>query len=561
MVVVIGFVVLLLGLIVVIRGFRGRLMNDHPHCRGCGFDLHGITLESSTRCPECGRLISTGGQSTRIGRRKKKRGLLAFGILLTFFGLVGVSYPMWSKIPAWSKINWYEHLPESLVLKMATNGNTEALDVFHDRLIPGEVSDATLMTLVEHALSLIDDETIIWDERWGNVILYAFITEKIPDEMVHEIMERSYTMRALIHPEIDLEMEKVSVWLNIDSPPNGMSDPNFRMELARAMVPGETFPELPTPYQLRIEIRNPYKPGPRERNGSSGAIGHYDPTRPGWWLPFPTSGNGMGSEMRVPKDLESFEAHFEARFMMYKGDTLEHEWAESIIKQVKRVPAPEYIERISDVSKLESVIKSITIRSVIVPTQLDVARKHDQIINSLPTTLSLMTNIEGELGLLGELWFDNGESTLQFNEIKLSKFKGNHNYGISAPHKYNQPGKTWIDWFDRNDAFWEIAIAKGSVDVIYIPEPDLAAGEPRMTRMIDVPIVFKDVQIRTQVPRQREVHIGSSNGPIEQRWGMEDVNQPKVGVSYSAEEYKRLYARPEPVAGAVYEESEEEETP
>lgn len=555
----ISLVIFLLGMCACVSGMRGRLLNTHPHCRGCRFDLDGIELVSGTRCPECGRLISTGGSSVRIGLRKKRPAVLVLGLLLALLGTGGLSYPLWSQIPAWKNINWYEHLPESIVLSMATNGNTKALGVFHDRLIPGEVSDQVLAQLVEHALNLVDDESIVWDERWGNIILYAFVTEKLPEDMVHEIMERSYEVRAHIHSEIDLQMENISVWLNIDSPSRGKSDPTFRMELARSMAPGETFPELPTPYQLRIETGNPYGPGPRERGGPSGAIGRYDPDRAGWWLPFPSSGHGMGGEMRVPRNLESFEAHFEAQFMMYKGDRLAHEWTETIIKQVKRVPEPNYIERISDASELESVIRSITIQSVSVPTNLDIARKHDRIINSSPMTLSLMTTIEEDIGLLGELWFDNGESTLQFVTIKVPKLQENHNYGVSAPHKYNQAGQSWIDWFDRNHSFWEIAIENGSVDVIYMPEPDRASTDPRMTRMIDVPIVFTDVSIRTQVPRQREVHIGSSNGPIEQRWGMEDTNQPKVGVSYSADEYKRLFARPEPVAGEVYEEVVEDD--
>ena len=557
----ISLVILLIGICACVSGMRGRLLNTHPHCRGCRFDLDGIELDSTTRCPECGRLISTGGSSVRIGLRKKRPAVLVLGLLLTLIGTGGLSYPLWSQMPAWKNINWYERLPESMVLTMATNGNTKALDVFHNRLIPGEVPDPVLLKLVEHALTLVDDDSIVWDERWGNVILYAFIMEKLPDEMLHQVMERSYRTQAHIHEEIDLEMEDVSVWLDLDSPPNGGSSATFRMELARTLIPGETFPDLPTPYQLRIETALPYKPGPREQGGSSASIGNHDPDRPGWWLPFPSTGHGMGSTMRVPKDLDTFETHLEARFLMYKGDELAHEWTESVIKQVKRVPEPDYIDRVTDISELESMVRSITIQSVAVPTKLDEARKHDRIISGSPMTLSLMTTIEAEMGLLGELWFDNGESTLQFVTLKMPQIRSNHSLGVSAPHKHNQPGQTWIDWFDRNAAFWEIAIANGAVDVIYMPEPALASTDPRMSTMIDVPIVFKNVPIQTQVPRQRQIHIGSSNGPIEQRWGMENENQPEVGVSYSAEESKRLFGRPDPVAGEVYEQAEDEETP
>ena len=553
-----GFLLIITGSVLFVFAWRGRLVNTHPHCRGCGFDLSGLQLEQTPNCPECGRLITSSKGAIRYGKRKRRRGFVAFACLVLMLGVSAMFWQPISRVSGLSKINWYEVLPETMVLSMATKGNTKALDVFHDRMIPGEVSDPDLLELVEHAITLLDDESVVWDERWGNVILYAFIMEKLPEDTLFEIMERSCRTQAHIHQEIDLEIEKVPAWLYIGSRSNGRSDPNFRMKLARMLNPGETFPDLPTPYQLRIETKLPHKPGSREHGGSSGSIGHHDPDRPGWWLPFPGTSHGMGSEIRVSKDVETFDAHFEARFLMYKGDQLTHEWNESIIKPVKRVPEPNYIEGISDASELESVIGSVMIQSVSVPTKLGEARKHERIISSSPTALSLTSKVDAEMGLLGELWFDNGESTLQFVTIRMPKLKANHSYGVSAPHKYNQPGQTWIDWFDRNAAFWEIAIRNGSVDVIYMPEPDLASTEPRMKRMISVPIVFRDVQIRTQVPRQRKVHIGR-NGPIEQRWGMENENQPEIGVSYSAEEHKRLFGRPDPVAGELYNDGAEED--
>ncbi|NJL31404.1 MAG: hypothetical protein HC898_07100 [Phycisphaerales bacterium] len=44
---------LLAGLVLLWRGIRGRLVDDHPYCRGCKFDLTGLPAER-TACPECG---------------------------------------------------------------------------------------------------------------------------------------------------------------------------------------------------------------------------------------------------------------------------------------------------------------------------------------------------------------------------------------------------------------------------------------------------------------------------------------------------------------------------
>ncbi len=57
-------------------GLRGRRVGDHPHCRRCGFDLHGLPVGFG-RCPECGATVETAGgligSATQIGRRERRR--------------------------------------------------------------------------------------------------------------------------------------------------------------------------------------------------------------------------------------------------------------------------------------------------------------------------------------------------------------------------------------------------------------------------------------------------------------------------------------------------------
>jgi len=549
--------ILLLGVVLFVRAIRGRQISSNQHCRACKFDLVGLGLNRDSLCPECGKPIIPNTPTIQVGLRKRRPVFATLAVLLILLGGVGIAWPKVSQLPTIKNIDWYAKFPESMLLKLEAGGDKQALQTLHDRLIPGTLSDQALQSLITRSLILIDDETIVWDKRWGDVILYAFIMEKLTDEHLFQVMERSYQSRASIHDEIDMDTEQVAVWLNIDSPPNGKSDPNFEMKLAQALVPGVTFPDLPTPYQLRIETRLPHKPGPRERRGGYGAIGVHDPDKPGWWLPFPYSGHGMGGQMRVPKETEEFEAHFEAHYLMYKDDRLFHEWSESIVKHVRRVPNPEYLERVKRSPELEALVGTITMRSISVPTQLDEARQHDRIMNGSPGITAVITSVASDMGLLGELWFDNGESTLLFAPIKLEETKENHHYSLSAPHEYDKKGQSWIDWFDRNKQFWEVAAENNSVNVIYKPMHTMAASHPQLKKMIDEPIVFKDVPINIQVPQQRDVHIGR-NGPIEEHWGMENKNQPEVGVRYSSEEYKRLFGRGDPAHGELITDSEEE---
>jgi len=43
----------LIGVSVFWRGWRGRRIDNHPWCRKCRFDLHGL-WPGAARCPECG---------------------------------------------------------------------------------------------------------------------------------------------------------------------------------------------------------------------------------------------------------------------------------------------------------------------------------------------------------------------------------------------------------------------------------------------------------------------------------------------------------------------------
>ncbi len=85
--IIIGLTLLLAaGLALLLLGLRGRRINDHPICRGCGFDLVGVLPAGST-CPECGAGIKS-GQWVRTGARQKRAGMAEFGGVLAAITIV-----------------------------------------------------------------------------------------------------------------------------------------------------------------------------------------------------------------------------------------------------------------------------------------------------------------------------------------------------------------------------------------------------------------------------------------------------------------------------------------
>jgi cytohesin len=72
--------VLVVGLLLVWRYLRGRVVGEHPQCRRCGYDLFGLPNDHQ-RCPECGANLR-GRQAVLIGRRKRRwrAGLIALAL-------------------------------------------------------------------------------------------------------------------------------------------------------------------------------------------------------------------------------------------------------------------------------------------------------------------------------------------------------------------------------------------------------------------------------------------------------------------------------------------------
>jgi hypothetical protein len=80
------------GVVLLVVGVVGRRVDDHPLCRGCGFDLVGTALGSAALCPECGRSVGTGA-GRRVGNRVRRRGMmLGGGVAVT--AALGIGIPM-----------------------------------------------------------------------------------------------------------------------------------------------------------------------------------------------------------------------------------------------------------------------------------------------------------------------------------------------------------------------------------------------------------------------------------------------------------------------------------
>jgi hypothetical protein len=160
---------LALGLVLAIVGWRGRRLDEHPHCRRCGYDLQGH--HDPAACPECGRDLAK-RRALRKGTRRKRPVLLVLASLLLLLSVGGAGALAWQRATAtdWNTLKpvvWL-HADARRVDNPAVAD--PALNELIDRLLRGELSRREVRALADTALELQQGERLLWPNHWGVIL-------------------------------------------------------------------------------------------------------------------------------------------------------------------------------------------------------------------------------------------------------------------------------------------------------------------------------------------------------------------------------------------------------
>lgn len=154
------------GLLLAAIGVRGRRIDDHPVCRRCRFDLHGL-YPGAAACPECGGELRE--NKVRIGRRRVRRGVLSAGAVLCLLGAPGVGFAAWVGVTG---TNWYALAPVSVLaweLRRGGDASKAAQEVM-TRMKVGSVSAADAATIADGLLARQGDRDAAWDPGLGDLV-------------------------------------------------------------------------------------------------------------------------------------------------------------------------------------------------------------------------------------------------------------------------------------------------------------------------------------------------------------------------------------------------------
>ncbi|MBX3402884.1 MAG: hypothetical protein KF699_05655 [Phycisphaeraceae bacterium] len=197
----------LVGAAVLLLALRGRLVASGPHCRGCRFDLRGLTLiRDSTDapmpvCPECGRAI--GGPTDILdGLRRRSKPMLLLGLVLALGPWAAIAAAAYTS----GRANTVALKPSWLLLvevrAMQPGSVGPQLTELRSRMQNGTLSPSHRLRLVERALAVQAEKTAPWIAEWGDVINAAAVAGVLSEEQLAAHARNAPSITVVARPRI-----------------------------------------------------------------------------------------------------------------------------------------------------------------------------------------------------------------------------------------------------------------------------------------------------------------------------------------------------------------------
>lgn len=195
------FLAIVIGIALLTFGLRGRRVNRHPSCRGCGFDLSG-TLPDGVTCPECGAGLKR-DSAVRIGQRRRMWSVASIGAVLILLPLSGICVTVYAVLTG-ADIHSYK--PTGILLWEAKGDNAQTLAAvakeFSKRRQAGKLDSATIGRVVDTALAIQGDPDRPWSEDWGDFIEMVNLDGDVTDEQMQRFRNQCVSLACDVRPRI-----------------------------------------------------------------------------------------------------------------------------------------------------------------------------------------------------------------------------------------------------------------------------------------------------------------------------------------------------------------------
>ncbi|MBL4809842.1 MAG: hypothetical protein JKY43_07285 [Phycisphaerales bacterium] len=469
--IIIGIAFFVIGLLMLLFAWRGRIFAQGQFCRKCKFDLEGSPIDTQgNKCPECGQPIHT-QSSRRITLRRSSRLGLTLAIVLMASGIAA----LWLGSSGKTSI-FFGFLPDSTILWLSEQGVDEALDELAGRItsttnpIPAEFH----IRAIELALVHQADTSQPWNPRWGEVLSLSFGNPIMTDDQMKQYVRNGTNMSAQIRNRVRQGADAVDI--TVTSSPGRISAQNhnetgywIQTQLVRSGVVGDKPRKF---YGDDQSMHNFYIP----KHGSSSSSPYRNTINP--------FGTGFdrepGSQVQVYVEYE----------LVIRGLGLgvvgEYRTEQSILiiaqdeDVVSTFKDPELAQKFCDSIQISPVR---ILKNIPEPTSnfgiraLGIRLKFDGILASVAMQPFLRFD-DGELIELNNNWTQQGPNPA---------LKGSGAY-LAA---------TYYDaaMYERVAIITQRIIDQGHIDIVFKTDASLAEWKPGIDRVLDFTLVFENIPI------------------------------------------------------------------
>lgn len=207
-----AIVLLIMAIILLAFGIRGRVIQHGAFCNECRFDLQGLGSDAHA-CPECGsdmRAIA----ATRPTLRQRRPVVLTVGVLLLLSGLV-----LTGIVASNNTSRVMAVLPTSVVFTLHDLGVDAAFtEIATNRLTSiSPLSDQAWDELIDAALTHQANFNAVWDPRHGEVLYVAFSRGRLNADQAEQYLKSGLEIYAEFQQEARHGANEIGVTLVVTS--------------------------------------------------------------------------------------------------------------------------------------------------------------------------------------------------------------------------------------------------------------------------------------------------------------------------------------------------------
>ncbi len=511
--IIIGIVLLSVGLLVSLLAFRGRVVARGQFCRKCRFDLVGLDIDSpQAKCPECGSETHQDSARRPLLRKRSRVGL-GVALIIMLAGGAGI----WAGA-AGKTGSIITAMPDPIVLWLTDWGVDEALDelVVRTSKVPNTMSAKSWDDAIEQGLAFQADTAMVWDVRWGEVLLIAMLERRLAGDALYKFVESSLIAEFETRQIIRDEDQMVYYRLIVKGNPRGTSAaiPFLRTPKSRVLNKWMKSQGTESPFQINIEFERDWidKPFPIQISGGQVWLREWAPVAGNHvdflrWIPVPTDSH------------DEITLHSRADFALLVDGQEVHAWSLQLEKTIQRsAEAIEYAQAVSNENIVNQFVDGLSVGYVQLPTKRSLGRMHFGTRDG-SNARTIRVHYRGEVFPAGIAMLFDASVAIEGVEIEYAGLFTDAPNALNFKRGWRQ-GKNMLDYFDQHEEFWQTALERGNVDLILRPNSEYAKYDPRFTAYLEAKVIFRNVPLMVLVPKDTG-DIWEETGEPQWRWVQE----------------------------------------